>query len=116
MRHSQNRALAFSMERRLGQARFVGRNAANRDFRETPLPALPTNKQRQRNRQVLHINGFGVFHQFLRRAGISMRAVPRPARFTMTDEPLRAGTVSGLPSLPVKLTVNEIGALVMFVK
>ena len=71
MRHSQNRALAFSMERRLGQARFVGRNAANRDFRETPLPALPTNKQRQRNRQVLHINGFGVFHQFLRRAILS---------------------------------------------
>ena len=72
MRHSQNRALAFSMERRLGQARFVGRNAANRDFRETPLPALPTNKQRQRNRQVLHINGFGVFHQFLRRARFLM--------------------------------------------
>ena len=47
MRRSQNRAPAFSIERRLGQAHFVAGNAVNRGFREGPLPALPTNKHHQ---------------------------------------------------------------------
>ena len=39
MRRSQNRAPAFSIERRLGQAHFVAGNAVNRGFREGHPPS-----------------------------------------------------------------------------
>src|SRR5438067_249218 len=48
--------------------------------------------------------------------GASARAVPLAARFTVTEEPPSAGMVSGLPSFPLKLTINELGTVLVFVK
>jgi stalled ribosome alternative rescue factor ArfA len=45
-----------------------------------------------------------------------MTAVPFAARFTWVVEAPSEGTVSGVPSLPVKFTSNEAGELVELVK
>src|ERR1035441_10962190 len=77
MRRSQNRAPAFSIERRLGQAHFVAGNAVNRGFREGHPPSTA-------DEQTSPVKSASATHQWI--WGVSPILAEKPFFFPVPGE------------------------------